>query len=177
MNSVKLLVLGTTLILSSCSLRKEPKEVIGSQKVTNIDSEEVTGSQKITNIDSEKIMVAKSALRALHETIQDDAPLIYNSDMNRVAFVERFIKEFPLAEVKCRDNSPKGKAGEIYEDIVGSESSLKFYLELCEFHVENQHLINIEFAYSHQKGGEFIGMSNSELMFEQANSGHDMIRD
>jgi hypothetical protein len=174
MNFLKLLVLATVLILSACSAVKESKEAplnSGINEVTavkeskevplNPEVNELADSPKVNNIESKELLLAKQALSAIHSLEKDDDVLVSRDSMAREPFVQRFSESFPSAEVRCHENNLEGKAAEVYKNISGDE----YYAELCEFYIENNHLANIEFMYE-EKGGGFLGMSNSELTFK-----------
>ena len=156
MNLLKIVVLVTVLSLSACSEMKESRETPLKPEVN-----EVADSPQVDKIESKELVMAKQSLRGTHSLEQDDNVLVSRDSMAREPFVQRFNELFPSADVRCHENNLEGKAAEIYKNISGDE----YYAELCEFYVEDNHLANIEFMYE-KKGGEFLGMSNSELTFE-----------
>jgi hypothetical protein len=127
---------------------KELKEDIGQRQDTESKQE------------SEEMLRAKHQLRWIHDLQEGDANFIYKPEMAREPFVQQFNDDYASADTKCYEKTLDGEAAEIFKSVMGKE----YYSEICELYIEGNHLANIEFLYS-EKGGEFLGLSNSELMF------------
>ncbi|PZO12060.1 MAG: hypothetical protein DCF25_18270 [Leptolyngbya foveolarum] len=150
------MVLTSLLTLSACSVAETTEEALPVQEIN-----ETNDAKQTDGIDSEELLKAKHEVRWIHSLVENGAMMVSQDNMARVPFVERFKAAFPTAEVTCDENTLEGKAAEVYENTFGD----LYYSEICKFYVDDSYLENIEFMYE-EKGGGFLGMSNSELMFE-----------
>lgn len=156
MNLLKLVALTSLLALSACSVTKTTEEALPVQEIN-----ETKDSKQTDAAESEEILKAKHEMRWIHSLVENGAVMVSEDNMAKAPFVERFKAALPTAEVTCTENTLKGEAAEVYKNTFGD----LHYSEICKFYVDNSYLADIEFMYE-EKGGGFLGMSNSELMFE-----------
>ncbi|MEL6159905.1 MAG: hypothetical protein AAFR18_11855 [Cyanobacteria bacterium J06627_32] len=112
--------------------------------------------------ESKEVSSAKRYLSLTDDLVKNEALMIYKDDFAHEPLTQEFIEAYPSADVECHDLILEGQAAKTFEKIRGYAS----YSKVCEFYVKGEHLANIEFMYE-GPGGTFLGIVESQLMFEQ----------